>query len=171
MIIGSSGSGKSTLARELGKITKLPVVHIDKMYWEPGWVLRPSEETHALVSAAVEADQWIFDGNNSSSFECRISRADTLIFLDFPAYLCVYRVIARVIKYKMGEIRPDMTDGCPERFDWEFVKFLKWIYDYKKRGGWQNAMDLYASAPPQVSRFHLKNRKSVKEFLDKAKTL
>ena len=168
MIIGCSGSGKSTLARDLGEIKKLPVIHIDKMYWKSGWVLRSIEEVIPMVEAVAKTDQWVFDGNNTSSFGCRISRADTLIFLDFPTYLCMSRVIWRVIKYKMGQARTDMADGCPERFDWEFVKFLKWIYDYKKRGGWQSAMKLHDEAPAHIDKYHLCNKKAVDDFLEKA---
>jgi len=169
MIIGSSGSGKSTIAKKLGEITKLPVIHIDKMYWKPGWELRPMEEVISMVNTAAQADQWIFDGNNSSSFNYRISRADTLIFLDFPTYLCMYRVIWRLIKYKMGYPRTDMAEGCPERFDWEFIKFLRWVYNYKRDGRWQNAMELYEQTPDHINKFHLQSRKSVEAFLRKIK--
>lgn len=170
MVIGSSGSGKSTLAKQLGEITKLPIVHIDKIYWKPGWDLRPAEETMEMVRAEANKNQWIFDGNNTGTFKYRISRADTLIFLDFPTYLCIYRVICRLIKYKLGYPRTDMAEGCPERFDWEFIKFLVWIYNYKKDGRWQRAIKLYEEAPSHIAKYHLQNRQSVEVFLRKINT-
>lgn len=169
MIIGSSGSGKSTIARKLGVITGLPVIHIDKMYWKSGWILRPAEETIEMVKSAVKADQWIFDGNNTSSFEYRISRADTLIFLDFPTYICIYRVIMRLVKFKMGQPREDMAEGCPERFDWNFIIFLKWVYDYKRLGRWKSAMKFYDEVPDRVTKYHLTNKQSVEQFLQSVK--
>ena len=165
MIIGSSGSGKSTLAKKLGKITKLPVIHIDKIYWKSGWVLRSADETIEMIESAAKAEQWIFDGNNTTSFECRISRADTLIFLDFPTYLCMYRVIMRLVKFKMGQPREDMAEGCPERFDWNFIKLLKWIYNYKRTGRWASALKFYNEVPDNISKYHFKNKKSVDCFL------
>jgi adenylate kinase family enzyme len=36
VILGRGGSGKSTLAVKLGEITGLPVVELDKLFWQPG---------------------------------------------------------------------------------------------------------------------------------------
>jgi adenylate kinase family enzyme len=85
MIIGGAGAGKSTLAQRLGEITGLPVVHIDPMYWKPRWVQRDIEEAQHRVRQAASAEEWIFDGNNSSTFRERLTRADTLIFLGSSA--------------------------------------------------------------------------------------
>ena len=41
LVIGSGGAGKSTLARELGARAGLPVVHLDRLYWRPGWTKTP----------------------------------------------------------------------------------------------------------------------------------
>lgn len=43
-IIVCSGAGKSTFARELGAITGLEVIHLDRLYWKPGWVETPKDE-------------------------------------------------------------------------------------------------------------------------------
>ena len=51
-----------------------------------------------------------------------------VIFLDFNRYLCLYRAITRFIKY-YGKSRPDMAEGCNEKFDFNFIK---WIYEYPK---------------------------------------
>jgi adenylate kinase family enzyme len=64
MIIGGAGSGKSSLARALGGITGLPVVHIDTLYWQPGWVMRPREKIGRLTIQAADQDAWIFEGNS-----------------------------------------------------------------------------------------------------------
>ncbi|MCF6321766.1 MAG: hypothetical protein L3J32_08375, partial [Rhizobiaceae bacterium] len=69
----------------------------------------------------------------------------------------------RVIKGH-GKIRADNAPGCPERFNWEYLKFLKWIYDYPKRGK-PIALKLLKQAPSSVSVHHLKSRNSVDNFL------
>ncbi|MDL2203738.1 hypothetical protein QQF51_13830 [Brucella intermedia] len=56
MIIGGAGSGKSSLARALGDITGLPVVHIDTLYWQPGWVMQPRDEIGRLTIEAADRD-------------------------------------------------------------------------------------------------------------------
>ncbi len=35
VILGRGASGKSTLARLLGEITGLPVIELDKVFWQP----------------------------------------------------------------------------------------------------------------------------------------
>ena len=49
LVIGCGGAGKSTFARELGARTGLPVVHLDRLYWKPGWVPTPPGEWELVV--------------------------------------------------------------------------------------------------------------------------
>lgn len=132
-VIGSSGSGKSTLARELGKKMGLPVIHLDKFYWHPGWVGTPFSEWQATVQQLITADKWIIDGNYRSTLDIRLQASDTVVFLDLPRWLCVYRAMKRRIQYR-NKPRPDIARGCKERlFDPNFPRFIRWIWDYPNR--------------------------------------
>ncbi|MDF9757302.1 Mg-chelatase subunit ChlI [Pseudomonas hunanensis] len=62
MIVGQPGSGKSTLARKLGEQTGLPVVHIDTIHWQPGWVERSPDEKTRLCREVEARERWIFEG-------------------------------------------------------------------------------------------------------------
>ena len=128
-IIGSAGTGKSTLARRLGELTGLDVVHLDALYWHPGWVATPDDEWDAIVTEVVSRKSWITDGNYGRTMEPRLERADTLVFLDLPRVVCLWRVFKRWLRYR-GTSRPDLAPGCPERLSWEFVQ---WIWNYSKR--------------------------------------
>lgn len=129
LVIGSSGAGKSTFSRRLGEVTGLPVIHLDVLFWNPKWVETPKDEWSKKVEKAVRGDNWIVDGNFSGTMEMRLRECDTVIFLDFPRTVCVYRILKRVLTYRKGT-RPDMAQGCDEKFDWEFTK---WVWNYPKR--------------------------------------
>ena len=126
IVIGSGGSGKSTFTRELGERTGIEVIHLDQEYWRPNWVKTPTDEWVAKVAAMLERDSWIMDGNFGGTREMRMRAADTIIFLDLPRYVCLYRILKRTMKF-YGRSRPDMTEGCNEKFDLEF--FL-WVWNY-----------------------------------------
>lgn len=128
MIIGCGGAGKSTLARRLGEITGLPVIHLDAEHWQPGWVVTPKEEWRRKVEALVRRDRWIIDGNYGGTLPIRMAAAETIIVLDYPWWLCLWRVGLRIVQYR-GHSRPDIGPGCPERIDWQFIK---WILDFPR---------------------------------------
>lgn len=128
MIIGSGGSGKSTLARRLGRILSIEVIHLDSHYWKPGWI-EPSEvEWRHQVERLTRRDAWIMDGNYTKTIDIRLAAADTVIFLDFPRLLCLWRVLKRWWRYR-GRSRPDLPPGCPEKID---LPFLRWIWQYPR---------------------------------------
>ena len=66
------------------------------------------------------------DGSYDSSFDLRMPHADTILWLDIPRRIAFPRVIRR-IALSFGTVRPDMAPGCPERVDWDFLKFA-WTF-------------------------------------------
>jgi len=131
-VIGSGGAGKSTFARRLGELLDLEVIHLDVLYWNPGWVETPKPEWAERVAELVQRDAWIMDGNYSGTFDIRLKACDGIIFLDMPRLVCLRRVLKRSMLYR-NRSRPDMGAGCQEKLDLEFIKFLLWIWNYPKR--------------------------------------
>ena len=159
LIIGCGGSGKSTLARALGEKTGLPVVHLDKLFWKPGWNESTREEIDQKIQAEMAKPRWIMDGNYNRTMSERLRHCDTVIYLDFSRMACILGVIKRVLT-TYGRVRPDMGDGCPERFDWEF---LKWVWNYNRDKRDQNYRRLKETDKAEI--IVLKNRTAVKKFL------
>ncbi len=129
LIIGSPGSGKSTLSLLMSEKLGLPVVHLDKLFWRPGWVEAPKEEFDAALAEALKGEKWIIDGNYGRTLKIRLARADTVIMPDYPTAVCVFRVLKRILT-NHGRTRPDMGEDCPERLDWEF---LRYVIDFRRK--------------------------------------
>ena len=159
MIIGCGGSGKSTLAQQLGQKLGLPVIHLDKLFWTPGWVSIPKEEFDRVHADAVSKEKWIIDGNFDRTIPVRLKRCDTVIYLDFSRFACLMGVLKRVLT-TYGKVRPDMGEGCPERMD---LDFLKWVWNFNKNKRERIYGLLKEAEGVQV--IILKNRRMVKKFL------
>src|SRR6266568_1939303 len=113
-IIGSGGSGKSTLAATLGQRLDLPVIHLDLLFWKPGWAERPQDEWRAMQQQLVRQPSWIIDGNHAQTLDIRLSVADTVIFLDFGRVACIWGIVGRRLRYR-NKPRFDRAEGCGER--------------------------------------------------------
>jgi adenylate kinase family enzyme len=162
MIIGQPGSGKSTLARALGECTGLPVVHIDKIHWQSGWVERSKAEKTRLCREAEQQARWIFEGGHSATWFSRVARADMLIVLDRPVTLRLWRVLRRALR-DLGKTRPDMAEGCPERLS-SLPEFIRYIWTTRHAN--QRKMRLLAAAaPPDCRVVHLRSDGDVQRFL------
>lgn len=161
IIVGCGGAGKSTLARQLGEKTGLPVVHLDKLFWLPGWVERDKEEFDGILREEMAKDEWIMDGNFNRTMPERLSRCDTVIYLDYSRWTCLMGVLKRELT-SYGTVRPDMGEGCPERIDFEF---LKWVWHFNK-----NKRQRYYEQFRKVSHARVlifRNRRQTKRFLKK----
>ena len=126
-IVGYSGSGKSTLARKLAKKYQTDVLHFDTVQFLPDWGVRSDEEKKRLTEHFLNThDSWVIDGNYSKLFyERRMAEADVIILLLFNRFVCLHRAYRRYIKYK-NTTRPDMAEGCKEKFDLAFAKWILW---------------------------------------------
>jgi adenylate kinase family enzyme len=133
MIVGSSGAGKSCFARELQIITKLPLYHLDQMFWKPGWIESDQIDFRDRVKVLVAKDEWLIDGNYGNTISIRAERADVIIFLDYPRWLCVWRALKRfVIGWLWQGNRSDVPRSCRERMTWSFFLWI-WTYPYRGR--------------------------------------
>jgi len=159
MVIGCGGAGKSTFARRLGERTGLPVIHLDQLFWKPGWQHITKEQFDILHDREIEKDMWILDGNFMRTIPQRLSHCDTVVFLDFSRAVCLWGVLKRVFT-NYGSVRVDMVEGCPERFDWQFLKWV-WNFNADKRAA---IYDLLGQTP-HAKVIVLKNRTEADTFL------
>ena len=119
IVIGCPGSGKSTFSRALHGKTGIPLYHLDMMYWNADKTTVERSVFLERLSAVIEKDAWIIDGNYASSMEMRMSACDTVFFLDYPTEVCLGG-----IKERMGKVRSDIPWVETEE-DAEFVELVK----------------------------------------------
>jgi adenylate kinase family enzyme len=161
MIIGCGGAGKSTLARKLGEKTGLPVVHLDQIWWAPGnWQHIEKPEFDEKLAVELEKPRWILDGNFNRTIEARLEACDTVIYLDYPRLVCIKNWLGRVIK-NWGRHRSDMTEGCTEWFDPEFVKWI-WNFNKNNRARYYELLNNAGDKKVVI----LKSRRQAQKFLD-----
>lgn len=127
LILGTGGAGKSTLSRRLGAALDLPVIHLDRHYWNPGWVPTEPARWREKVDELAMRESWVMDGNYSGTLDIRVPRAEAVVLLDPSPWRCVYRVLKRSWS---GQPRPDIPDECPDKVD---AQFLWWVVSYRWR--------------------------------------
>ncbi len=160
MIIGGPGSGKSTLARALGQRLDLPVHHIDQLFWQPGWQEPEKGAFNERLRKLYLEERWIVEGNYGRTWPERVARADSLVFLDLPTPLRMWRITKRVLG-SYGKVRPDMAPGCPEKLDWVFFHYAATYAGHSR----PDALQALTSLPQSIQHHHLCSRAQVRGFL------
>ena len=158
VILGNGGSGKSELARELSRRTGLPVVHLDPLFWRPGWKAGPREQFRRELDEKVAEERWIIDGNFVRAGDRRFERADTAIFLDLPRRVSMTRAVRRYLRDRRTN-RPDLPDGCEEGLDWEFLKWM-WHFDRDDR---PQILERLRASPARL--VHLRSPAEVRDYI------
>ncbi|MDQ4075200.1 MAG: adenylate kinase [Chloroflexota bacterium] len=98
VVIGTSGSGKTTLAQKLSHCLDLPHVELDALHWEPDWQMAPIEQFRQRVRRAVADESWVVDGNYSKVRDVIWSRADMVVWLDYPLTVILRRLLGRSLR-------------------------------------------------------------------------
>jgi adenylate kinase family enzyme len=112
VVTGMAGAGKSTFSRLLSTRTGLPVIHLDLHSWNPGWVRVPQGEFHQKQRVLLAGDRWIVDSNDVDD-DLLFERADTLVVLATPWWICSWRAFRRGLRRPRDTQLPD---GCDESF-------------------------------------------------------
>ena|SRR2546427_46050 len=150
IILGRGAAGKSTLARQLGNITGLPVVELDKLFWRSGLSPTPRVEWIALQENLIQNEKWVLDGDLGpyDAVEVRLRAADTIILLDFSFFRCAWRALRR----------------APERID-----FWRWVLDYRRHSV-PRLTDAISRCAPHAVLHILRTPEAVREFIAETKS-
>ena len=166
LIIGNAGSGKTTFARTLSACTQLPLVHLDKLYWQGDWEHLSREAFDAALQPILETPQWIIDGNFNRTLPHRLAYCDTVIYFDLPTAACLWGITKRVFQH-YGKTRSDMGGNCPEFFDRQKPELYRHVLQFNR----QHRKDYYqllAQSGCQVVVF--RNHRQAAQFLKRIKS-
>ncbi|MGG4491058.1 topology modulation protein [Metabacillus idriensis] len=165
MVMGvSAGAGKSTFARKLGELLNINVHHLDVLYWKPNWVEATLEEFAADQQKIAAQNQWIIEGNYQNTYDIRVQNADTIIYLELPLMICLYRVFKRWI-LNVGRTRPDMGKDCKEKLDWAFIKFIFTTY-YPRKKKMKERLQAFKGTGSEKKVIVLNNKKEIRSYLE-----
>lgn len=158
LFVGCSGSGKSTVSRKLQSITKIPVIHLDQIYWQANWQKKERSLFLNELTQELMQPEWIIDGNFDSTLELRLQYADCIIFLDDPRWLCIAGILKRFIQFK-EKTRPDMAVNCEGKIDLEFLRYI-WAFNDTTRPHLVEQLK-----KSQINSIVFKNRRQLKKWL------
>jgi len=148
-IIGCSDGGKSSLARRLGERLGLPVIHLDVLFWRPGWIESEDDPFRRRLARALAPGRWVADGNVPRlAADLHLAQAQLIVWIDQPRLLCLWRVFWRALTERGGR-RADMAEGCDERIDLDFYLYV-WRWNADTRPAIEAAIALHAPRTPTV---------------------
>jgi len=161
-ILGNSGSGKTMLARIIGERLRIPVVHLDTLFWEPGWQEADASIFRQRTAAAISGEAWVCEGNYAAkTFDLRVPQAHLNIWLDTPRLLCALRVILRSTG---GRNRPDLPVGCEDAKLANTIGLVRdvWRFDAVRRGRVDAELARWTGTDTVL---HLSGRQQIARFL------
>ncbi len=157
-IIGCGGSGKSHLARALGVARAIPVIHLDTLYYDHQWNPLATDRFAELQHQLAAQPQWVIEGNYASTLAIRLAAADTVVFLDLPAWVCLWGILQRRLEHGRGQHH---TIGVYDRITWSFIRY---VLSYR-RSMRPRVQRLLAEHARHADLVVLRSRRAVRRYL------
>jgi adenylate kinase family enzyme len=166
VVIGTSCVGKTMFARSLARILSFPHVELDALYWQPNWVPRPPDEFRALTTQALAQDCWVTDGNYGAVRDLVLSRATTVIWLNYVFPLVLWRALTRTMRRVLTQ--EELFSGNRESLRMAFFSresILWWVITtfYRRRQQYRELFDRRTT--PHSTYVEFRNPSEAQNFL------
>lgn len=166
VVLGTSGSGKTTVAKEIARILDVKHVEFDSYRHGPNWTETPDDLFRKQLSKALQGETWVADGNYSVTCDVVWPRATTVIWLDYPIRIVMWRLFWRIMR--RGILREKLWNGNKEKFWWHFfTRQSLFLWAWKTH--WRRRKTLPAAfARPEHAHLqvvHLRSPRSTREWV------
>jgi adenylate kinase family enzyme len=171
-VIATSGSGKTTFVKELATILDFPYIEMDALSWKDNWQVSSDEEFFEKLESALQQNKWVLDGNyHSQTQHIKSKYVDTIIWLDYPFPLVLWRVVKRSIA-RLIDQEPMWGTNNRESFRQSFMSrksIILWsITSYPRMK--KRYSKLFETNPKNLNLIRLKSPKEAKAFLKNLKS-
>jgi adenylate kinase family enzyme len=166
LVVGTTGSGKTTVASTLASYLGAPHVELDALHWEPGWVEAVTEEFRDRALAAASGDRWVLCGNYWTKLgDVLWARADTVVWLDLPLPILLWRLIRRTISRSLRKTQ--LWGSNQERISglWSKDSLLLWAIKSHPRNRARYAAALADPRWQHIAFVRLRSQHAVREWL------
>ncbi|SJX21317.1 topology modulation protein [Acinetobacter johnsonii] len=99
-VVGTSATGKSTFSRALAEKLDLHYIELDNLFWLDDWQECPDEVFFAKIESEVQkaTQGYVIDGNYTRAIPVKWAEIDTVIWLDLPFPVNLYRSVKRAVQ-------------------------------------------------------------------------
>ena len=166
-VVGTIGSGKTTFARRTSCILDAPHIELDALHWEPNWKEAPNDLFRERVKQSLQGEFWVVDGNYHQVRDIVWSRADTVVWLDYPFRTIMSRLARRTLRRIV--IHEELWKGNQEHIRGLFSRdsvFLWAIRSYRRRRRQYPAL-LSRPENSHLTVVRLRSPREAEEFLSK----
>ena len=128
IVVGTSCSGKTTLARRMARLLEAPCIELDALHWKPEWQPRSAHEFRQMAEQASAGDRWVIDGNYASVRDIVWGRGTTIIWLNYPFRVVLWRALRRTVR--RAATQEELFSGNRESFRKSFFSrdsILLWV--------------------------------------------
>jgi adenylate kinase family enzyme len=169
VVIGTTSSGKSTLAKQIADTFGLDFIELDALYWEPNWKAAETDTFRERVEHATEAEKWIVAGNYSKVRDIVWSRAEAVIWLDYPFPIVFWRMLIRTIR--RGVTQEELWNGNREKFWWHLKlwsddSLFKWLFKTYWRRKRETPILLSQLENTHLKAIHFKHPREAQKWLE-----
>lgn len=110
LVLGRTGSGKTTLARQVASALEVPHIELDALYFGPGFSRAELPVLRERTRERIAVDRWVTDGNKSAVRDLVWPRADTVVWLDYPLTVSLWRLAKRAA-WRTSDLRKQAETG------------------------------------------------------------